>query len=156
MNDTEKEYFKHSIKLKVQFHQVDLLGVCNNAVYFNFFETARIEYIKEIGQYRDTDNLINGKTFFLIARNACDYIEPAFFDDELTIYTRVKFIKNSSFGFEHIVEKVTTGRILAKADGVVVHIDRSTNKSLPLPEEFYTAVKNYEKSVQILKENNSN
>jgi len=58
--------FKHVYKVKVQFHEVDLLGVCNNAVYLNFFETARLEYMKEIGQYRKMEEVMHDKNFFLI------------------------------------------------------------------------------------------
>lgn len=65
--------YRHRNIEVVRFHEVDILGVCNNAIYFNYFEDARIK--------------------------------SAYLDDELNIYTRINFIKNSSFGFKHIVEK---------------------------------------------------
>jgi acyl-CoA thioesterase FadM len=40
--------FKHSINETVKFHEVDMLGVCNNAVYFNYFEDARIKYVQDL------------------------------------------------------------------------------------------------------------
>ena len=33
--------FTHKTTIKVRFHEVDMLGVCNNAVYINYFEHAR-------------------------------------------------------------------------------------------------------------------
>ena len=60
-------------------------------------------------------------------------------------------MKNSSFGFKHIVENAKNKRIIARGGGVVVHIDKQTKKPVPIPEEFYTAVKEYERQVEILK-----
>lgn len=147
----EKEQFKHKYSLKVQFHEVDLLGVCNNAVYFNFFETARIEYLKAIGHYEDMTSLASAPNYYLMVHNECDYLEPALYDDILNVFTRISYIKNSSYGFEHVIENENTGRIITKGGGAFVFIDRNTGKSTPLPEAFYSAVKAYEANVQIMK-----
>ncbi|MGE5354284.1 MAG: acyl-CoA thioesterase [Acidobacteriota bacterium] len=143
--------FNHKVSFRVQFHEVDLLGVVNNAVYFSYFETARIVYLKAIGQFRDVNKMKPGDNFFLIARNECDYVEPAVFDDEINVYTRVGSIKNSSFTFEHVVENARDGRILAKGGGVMVHINSSERKSTPLPEDFYRSVMTYDSEVKIVK-----
>lgn len=147
----DKSLFKHSILETVRFHEVDILGVCNNAVYFNYFEDARIKYVQDLKKSFALKELLEGNSFFIMVHNECDYIEPAFLDDELRIYTRIGFVKNSSFSFEHIVKNTSTGKIIAKGGGVVVHIDRVTRQSLPLPEEFYKAVSNFEDNVNILK-----
>jgi acyl-CoA thioester hydrolase len=147
----DKSLFKHSIIETVRFHEVDLLGVCNNAVYFNYFEDARIKYVQDLKKNYHLKILLEGDSFFIMVRNECDYLEPAFLDDELRIHTMVKFIKNTSFGFEHLVEKTISGKIIAKGGGAVVHINKSTKQSIPLPGEFYKAVKDFEYNVEILK-----
>ncbi|MCF8259267.1 MAG: acyl-CoA thioesterase [Melioribacteraceae bacterium] len=147
----EKEKFNHSILETVKFHEVDMLSVCNNAVYFNYFEDGRIKYMQDLKKRYKLREILENGSFFIMARNECDYIEPAFLDDELKIHTRVEFIKNSSFGFRQLVEKISTGKIIAVGAGVVVHINTRTNKSVPLPSEFYDAVSDLEKEVEILK-----
>lgn len=147
----DKSQFKHFILETVRFHEVDILGVCNNAVYFNYFEDARIKYVQDLKKNYILKELLEGDSFFIMVHNECDYIEPAFLDDELKIYTRINFVKNSSFGFEHIVEKISSNKIIAKGGGVVVHINKVTRQSLPLPDEFYQAVSDYEKNVMIQK-----
>jgi acyl-CoA thioester hydrolase len=142
--------FKHQFKVKVQFHEVDLLGVFKTDIYFNFFETARLEYLKTIKQYREMENILNSPKFYLMVHNECDYFEPAYYDDELIIYTRIKYVKNSSFGFEHIVEKVSSGNLIAKGNAVIVYIDRASKKSIPLSDDFYTSVANYEGNIERL------
>ena len=147
------ENYKHSIKETVKFHEVDLLGVCNNAVYFSYFEDARIKYLQDLQKNYNLTQMIDGFSTFLMARNECDYMEPALFDDELNVYTRIEFIKNSSFGFRHIVENNKTKRIHAAGGGVFVYLNHKTRTKLPLPEEFYEAVKQFEYSVDILRNN---
>lgn len=147
----DKSQFKHFILETVRFHEVDILGVCNNAVYFNYFEDARIKYVQDLKKNFALKELLEGNSFFIMVHNECDYIEPAFLDDELKVYTRINFVKNSSFGFEHIVEKTSTGKIIAKGGGVVVHINKVNRQSLPLPDEFYMAVRDFEKNVMIQK-----
>lgn len=145
--------YKHKINEEVKFHEADLMGICNNAVYFSYFEDARIKYLQDLKKIFQLTEVMEKESFFIMAHNECDYIEPAVFDDNLIVYTRVDFIKNTSFGFRHIVENAKTKRIHAKGGGVFVHINKRTHTPLPLPEEFYSAVKQYEKQVNILGNN---
>ena len=147
----ELSHYKHKIIEVVRFHEVDILGVCNNAVYFNFFEDARIKYLQDIKKIFPMKEFLEGDSFFIMVHNDCDYIESAHLEDELNIYTRINFIKNSSFGFKHIVENNNTRKIIARGGGAVVHINRITKKSIPIPQEFYDAVQKFEKHVEIIK-----
>ena len=50
MQPTKKtEDFKHIYQLKVRLYEVEILQIVNNAVYFNYFEQARIQYAKDAG-----------------------------------------------------------------------------------------------------------
>ncbi|KAF0153014.1 MAG: acyl-CoA thioester hydrolase [Ignavibacteria bacterium] len=146
----EKSNFKHTIIEAVRFHEVDMMSVCNNAVYFNYFEDARIKYIQDLIKNYSLKNILAGHSYFIMAHNEADYIEPALLEDELIVYTRVNFIKSSSFGFRHLIEKKSTGKIITKGGGVFVHIDKKTRTPVPLPQEFYEAVKDFEHEVEII------
>ena len=143
--------FKHKIVEVVKFHEVDMLGVCNNSVYFTYFEDARIQYLHDLKLNFTLSEILNGSSFVIMAHNECDYLEPAVLSDELNVYTRIDFIKNTSFGLKHLVENVKTGRIIAKGSGVMVHIDKQSKTPIPILEEFYAAVKSIESEVKILK-----
>ncbi len=146
-----KQNYKHSIIEVVRFHEVDMLGVCNNAVYFNYFEDARIKYIQDLIKNYSLREIMAGHSFFIMAHNEADYIEPALLEDELIVYTRLNFIKNSSFGFRHLIEKKTNGKIITHGGGVFVHINKETKTPLQLPKEFYDAVQDFEPDVEIIK-----
>lgn len=141
--------FNHKITLTVRFHEVDMLGVCNNAVYINYFEHARLMYLKDAGLMPEKGLFTDGRLFFMV-RNEINYKDHARFDDELNIYTKITYIRNSSFGFEHIVENNITKKIIADGGGVLVHVDPQSRKAAPLPDFFYEKIKALEGDVEIL------
>jgi acyl-CoA thioester hydrolase len=143
--------FKHKYTVAVRFHEVDMLGVCNNAVYINFFETARLEYIKAAGLMPEKGIFSDGKIFFMV-RNEINYRSHAYYDDVLEVYSRISYIKNSSFGYDHLIVKQNTSEIIVEGKGVVVYVDPKTRKASPLPESFIERVKAFEPSVKILRE----
>ena len=146
MTDVNK--FRHKITVRVRFNEVDLLGVCNNAVYLVYFDEARFSYIKESGLIPEDGWFSDGRLFFMV-RNEINYFDHARFYEELNIYTRIEFIKNSSIGFEHLVENAKTKKIIAEGKGVLVHVDPVTRKSSPLPDKYLAIVQEYEKEVEI-------
>jgi acyl-CoA thioester hydrolase len=143
--------FKHKYTVTVRFHEVDMLGVCNNAVYINFFETARLEYIKAAGLMPEKGIFSDGKIFFMV-RNEINYRSHAFYDDVLEVYSRISYIKNSSFGYDHLIVKQKTGEIIVDGKGVIVYVDPKTRKSTALPESFIEKIKVFEPSVKILRD----
>jgi len=147
---TQKD-FNHKYAVTVRFHEVDMLGVCNNAVYINFFETARLEYIKAAGLMPKDGIFSDGKIFFVV-RNEINYLGHAYYDDVLDVFSKISYIKNSSFGYDHMIVKSRTGKTVVDGKGVVVYVDPKTRKSAPLPESFIDAVKKFEPSVKILRD----
>jgi acyl-CoA thioester hydrolase len=145
---TDLNKFRHKITVTVRFNEVDMLGVCNNTVYHVYLDEARFSYIKESGLIPEKGWFSDGRLFFVV-RNEINYLDYARFDDDLNIYTRIEFIKNSSIGFEHVVENVKTKKIIANGKGVLVHVDPKTMKSSPLPEKYIAIVQGYEKEVEI-------
>jgi len=153
MSDITKSIkdFKHKISLTVRFNEVDMLGVCNNSVYLNYIEHARLQYIKQIGLMPGKEIFSDDRLFFVV-RNELNYKGFAHYDDELEVYSKISFIKNSSFGFDHIIVNSKTNNIIVEGSGVIVQVDPLTKQSTNLPDEFYEKVKQHEERVKILKE----
>jgi acyl-CoA thioester hydrolase len=149
----ETTNFKHRITIKVRFNEVDMLGVCNNAVYISYFEEARLQYFKELGLIPAEGIFSDGKLFFVV-RNEINYKDHARFDEELNVYSRISFIKNSSFGFEHLIVKSKENIIVADGKGVIVSVDPKTKKSTPLSKEFYEKISQFEDKVELIKDDN--
>ncbi len=142
--------FHHLYYLKVRLYEVDILQIVNNAVYFNYFEQARIQYAKDAGLL-PVENIFSEESLYYMVHNEINYLKPSFFDDELNIYTRISYIKHSSFGFEHIVENSKSKKIVAEGGGVSVHVNPVSKKSSLISDEVIEKVKAFEPSVKILR-----
>ena len=144
---TEIEKFRHKVSVSVRFNEVDMLGVCNNTVYLVYFDEARLKYIKDVGLMPQKGWFSDG--LYFVVRNEINYLDHARFDDELNIYTRIAYIKNSSIGFETIIENDKTKIIVAEGKTVLVHVDSKTRKSSPIPESYKEIVRSFEKELEI-------
>lgn len=142
--------FRHKTTVTVRFHEVDMLGVCNNAVYINYFEHARLQYIKDIGMMPKEGIFTDGFVYFMV-RNEINYRGHSYYDEELDIYTRISYIKNSSYGFDHLIVRKKTGEAIVDGKGVVARVDPHSGKSTLLSDEFISTVLAYDKDVQILR-----
>ena len=144
------EDFKHKYSVTVRFHEVDMLGVCYNAVYINFFETARLEYIKAAGLMPSRGLFSDGNIFFIV-KNEINYRGYAYHDDVLDVYSKISYIKNSSFGYDHLIVNQKSGKVIVDGKVVIVHVDSNTRKAKPLSEKFIEKVKAFEPRVNILR-----
>lgn len=135
--------FKHCVNVSVRFHEVDMFGVCNNAVYLSYFEHARLEYAERLNLFPREDMFKDEHQFFVV-RNEINYRAHAKYNDALSVYSRVTFIKNSSYGFEHLIIKDSTNELIADGKGALAHVLKSTGKSAPLPDDFKFKVAEFE------------
>ena len=78
----------------------------------------------------------------LVSREHCA-IYAAQFDDAYTVFTKVSWVKNSSFAFEHVVAR-EDGKILATAKGVLVHLNPATHEPERIPDSYRSLIKDFE------------
>mgnify|MGYP005838750187 CR=1 FL=1 len=150
-NKFDISIFPAKIELTVRSYEVDFQRVVNNAVYFNYFELARIDYRKKIGIKLNRDGSFSDGLLFFVVHNECDYFKPAYLDDELVIFTRIDFVKNSSLGFEHLVFNKTLNEFIAKGKGIIVNVNRRTGEPETLPDTVIAEIQKFDKSVKILR-----
>ncbi len=136
------EKFRHRYSRRVLSYHVDRQNVVHNLWYFFYFEEARVEYIRQVGLPIDQGTFITHDKYFVV-RNSCDYYAPALFDEDLTILTRISFVRNSSIGFEHWAMK-QDGTPAAKAEHVFVHVDEKTDRPSRVPDDLRDMIRSYE------------
>lgn len=147
--ETKVEKFKFKIQVQVRSFDLDSYGIVHNSVYLKYFEIARTEYI------RQALGIDPGRFFtdfyFVLAKNVCNYITPARFDEILDIYTRVARIGNSSFEMEYLIEESKTKRIVATGETVIVLLNRETFKPEPIPESVRELIFKFEGNTVLTK-----
>jgi len=134
--------FNHRLHSRVRSYDVDRQSIVHNAVYLYWLEAARIEYFRDIGVPIDRQSFVT-KHRFVVVRCEIDYLVPAQFDDAYTVFSRVSWVKNTSFGFDHVIRN-EAGVILATAKGVLVHLNPATHKPDRIPDSYRTLIKEFE------------
>jgi acyl-CoA thioester hydrolase len=102
---------------EIRFADIDAMGHVNNAVYFSYFEQARIHFFRQwIGlEWNWSEHGI------LVAHNEIDYKVPILLSDTIAIHVGVVHMGNRSFTLSYRVEKETPdGTVLCSSGASVL------------------------------------
>lgn len=141
MRDRHK--FKHKTGVIVRNNEIDWQGIVHNAVYLHYFEVGRMGYFETIGFPIVTNpgEILNR---VVIARNEIDYRSAARFDENLDVYTRIGWIRNTSFALQGFIEDRITGRLIAENVSLHVWLDQKKGEPTSVPSFFRELVRAYE------------
>jgi len=136
----KKELFKHKVQVRVRTWEVDWQGVVHNSNYIRYMEIGRLEHRRSYGYNLSPDGTFDDGMKVFVVHNSLDYYSTATLDDVLNVYTRIEWVKNSSFCFEHYIEKEKNGEIISAGKGILVNVDPLTNLPQNLPMKFIEEV----------------
>lgn len=145
--------FNHKVQMRVRTFEVDSQGIVHNAVFLQYFEIGRVEYRRQFGYTIDKSGIFNDGIKVVVVNNTINYHSPAYLDDLLNVYTKIKWVKNSSFCFEHVIENDSTKQTLCSGSGILVNLNLNTNLPEPLGEKFIHEINVFENKLDILTKN---
>jgi len=120
-----------SVEMRVPWRDIDVAGHVNNAVYFSYMETARVEaYLAMLGK-DDPEDLD-----LIVARAACDYHSPAYMGETLVVKVWPTRVGNTSFTFKYELKDKASGRLVAQGETVQVMYDYVKRSKKPIPPEL--------------------
>jgi acyl-CoA thioester hydrolase len=124
---------RFSTTQRVRFGDLDALQHMNNVEFLRFFETARIDYIRQLLPGHSPGN--SNEFGFIFAEAHINYRAPAFFDDVITTYVWISEMRRSALrvDFQMIVE--ADDRKVAEGYGWLVGYDYVAGKPQALPDE---------------------
>jgi acyl-CoA thioester hydrolase len=125
-----KEIFETTVEIR--FADIDAMGHVNNAVYFSYFEQARMAYFKErVARIWDWN-----EDGVIVARNEIDYVFPVFLNDRMVIRLWVEHVGSKSFT---VCYRVVVGeRLCATGKSVLVCFNHKNKATQVLPEAWRT------------------
>jgi acyl-CoA thioester hydrolase len=127
--------FKFSARTRVGFSDTDAQGIVYYGRYNPYFDLARVEYLRSIGQlHREAEG------DFVMRANDVEYFAPARFDDELEIYARVSRIGRTSITFQFAAYKMPEDTLLVTAHQTLVYVDLVERKALLVPADYRAKV----------------
>jgi acyl-CoA thioester hydrolase len=143
--------YNHKTSIRVRTYDIDSQGIVHNSLYLRYFEIGRIEYRRNFGYKILKTGMFNDGLKVVVAHNSIDYKSFAYADDELEIYTRIAWVKSSSFGFEQMILNEKTKLIICEGRGVLVNINPETNLPEQLPWKFIEEINSFEKKLEVIK-----
>lgn len=128
-------------KIRVRYGETDQMGYAYYGVYAMYYEVGRVETMRVLGfSYKDVE--ARGILMPVLEYNI-KYKKPAYYDEELTIITRIKEMPNGvkvNFEYECFNEKkelLNTGFV------TLAIVDKATGKLTKLPEWFDAAMRKF-------------
>ena len=121
--------YQFKLQLKVRDYECDLQGIVNNAVYQNYLEHARHEYLKTIGV---DFNLLTQKGINLVViRAELDYKFPLKSGDEF--FVGLNFVRESrlKFAFLQDIYRLPDEKLILKAKIIGTALNQKGRPEIP-------------------------
>jgi len=126
----------HHFSLRVYYEDTDLAGIVYYANYLKFIERARTEFVREFGVDQGALKRDQG-IVFAVRRVEADYIQPAIFDDELTVVTTVAQVTGARIVLQQDVHRTGSLHLPALFTAVVTLVALSDQgKPARIPAEL--------------------
>ncbi len=123
----------------VRYGDLDANRHLNNVIFLQFFEDARIAYVRTLAP--DHDPTDPGDFGMIFAEAHINYRAPAFYEEAIRTYIRPSDLRRSSFrvAFRMVAER--DGRLLAEGWGALVGYDYAAGAAVPLPAHLVAALR---------------
>jgi acyl-CoA thioester hydrolase len=136
-----KPPFRYAAYTRVAFSDTDAQGVVYYGRYLPYFDLARTEYHRELG------NIGAARHEFVLRASNVEYHAPARFDDLLEVFVRIARIGRTSVGYDYAAHKLLpdgTEELMVTASQALVLIDHVDRSTLAIPDSFRDHVSRFE------------
>ena len=139
MTEERSNNYRNVLPLQIRFNDVDKFGHVNNTVYFQFYDTAKTDYIATVCKGVDWERLA-----IVVVKIEAEFVSQIKGDDHIAGRTRIVKIGNKSFHLEQDVIDTDTQEVKSRCLSVMVLYDLERQQTIPLPDEWRKAISNYE------------
>ena len=132
MRGNSVDDFVFSLEMSVRDYECDLQGIVNNAVYQNYLEHTRHEYLKSIGI--DFKEFADQGVNLVVVRVELDYKFPLTSGDQFAV--RMNFVSESKlkFAFLQNIYRLSDEKLILQ--GKVIGVALNGRGRPFVPEEF--------------------
>lgn len=133
------------LELRIDWSELDVFGHVNNLEIMKYVQAARVNYLEKVGlmQLQSEKNI--GP---ILASIHTQFRKPLFYPGQVTVYSRVDYIKTSSFKIHHEIYN-DNNELAAEAQDIIVFYDFNRNHKLSIPAEL-------RKKIELLEDKNFN
>lgn len=121
----------HETKIRVQYYETDRMGVVHHSNYIRYFEVGRTEFIRAAGiSYARIEA---GGVLMPIISAECRYFLPAYYDEILTIRTKIRGKVTARICFEYEIYN-ETAQLVCTGSTTLAFMDAATRHPVRPPE----------------------
>ena len=135
----EKIEFHHSLPVQIRFNDVDKFGHVNNTVYFQYYDTAKTDYVAEVCPNVEWD-----KEAIMVVHIESDFLSQITSNTNVAVRTAVSRIGHKSFTLQQEVFDVDTDEVKCSCTSIMVAYNLEKKESMALPQKWIDAICQYE------------
>jgi acyl-CoA thioester hydrolase len=118
--------------VRVYYEDTDAGGVVYHARYLHFMERARTEWLRSLGFEQDRLRSEQG-ILFAVRKMTLDFVRPARFNQELSVYSRIIGNGRASIDFSQQVADVANDHVYCRGTVNVACIDATRLRPARIP-----------------------
>lgn len=135
--------FPYEIDIEVAFRDIDAMGHVNNAVFFSYFETARIKYIMQVFEPGNLEAFDLLDLPLILVQASCSYKSPALLGEKLKLGIGLSRFGTKSFDLLYRIVG-QDGRLVATGKTIQVMYDYGARSAYPIPDDIKAQVKAFQ------------
>jgi len=132
--------FRFTLPYSVRVADVNYGGHVANSAVLNFFQDARIAYLKHLGNFSEMN--IGGECGIILPEAHIKYLAEMFLGDELVIGVKIVELGRSSFRMAYRIER--DEKATAEGETTLVCFDYEARKPRRLSPEFSGKVRTFD------------
>ena len=121
----------------VAWGEMDSMGHVNNAVYFRYFESARLAYFERVGFL---DEMKRSGVGPILATTKCRFRKPLTYPDRIRVGATAKDVQEDRFTMLYCVESEALDTIAADGEGLIVAYDYNEKQKTAIPDSVRRAI----------------
>ena len=132
--------FSHETKFRVRYSETDQMGFVYYGNYAAYLEVGRVEALRSIGfPYNELEK----EGFLLpVANLTINYKKPAFYDELLTVKTRIEEKPSVKFVFHTYIYN-EQGDLIIDSSVTLVFVDATSKRPVKGPQALIDKIASY-------------
>lgn len=122
---------------ELNWGDMDAFQHINNAVYFRYFEDARIADFEKMKIVEHKNETQIGP---ILASTRCDFRAPLTYPDTIQIATVVQDIRRKRFTMKYLVYSHRLKQVAAEGEGLIVYYDYQRGESCAIPPVIIASI----------------
>ncbi len=135
----EEIEFHHTLPVQIRFNDVDKFGHVNNTIYFQYYDTAKTDYIAQVCPDVDWE-----KEAIMVVHIECDFLSQLMADSQIAVRTAVDKIGHKSFNLQQELYNMKTGNVICRCTSIMVAYDLEKHESMLMSQKWIDAISKFE------------